>query len=79
MTAITCPNCGHHIFNLSDSPGQSAGATSSPPAAVPSSAPAGTTPTCKHGAMFFKSGTNKSGKPYSGYFCSEDDCKPVWV
>ena len=39
-------------------------------------------PQCAHGSMEFKSGTNKQGKPYSGYVCPSknrnDQCKPVW-
>lgn len=33
---------------------------------------------CRHGAMIHKAGTNKAGKLYSGFFCPEDACLPVW-
>ena len=39
---------------------------------------AGSAPSCPHGPMYHKSGTNKSGKPYSGYFCKDDECTPIW-
>lgn len=69
---INCPNCGHTLFVTSDPVQSAAGA----PAAAPSpSAPA----RCKHGDMFYKAGKNKQGKDYAGYFCSADECKPVWV
>ena len=38
-------------------------------------------PSCPvHGQMLHKSGTNKSGKPYSGHFCTVAGCEttPVW-
>lgn len=44
--------------------------------------PSSNTPRCKHGDMKFKSGTNASGKAYSGHFCTsfnrQDQCPPVW-
>ena len=52
-------------------------------------APAGTTngqsseppPRCEHGAREFKQGVNRNGKPYKGFFCTQQnsDCKPLWV
>jgi hypothetical protein len=33
---------------------------------------------CAHGLRNFKSGTNKNGKAYSGYFCSANQCPPEW-
>jgi len=43
----------------------------------------GGAPSCKHGVMKWKSGTNASGKPYSGHFCPsfnrQDQCAPVWA
>lgn len=38
-------------------------------------------PQCRHGQMTFKSGTNKQGKPYSGYVCTakgSDQCPAKW-
>jgi len=40
-------------------------------------------PTCKHGARVKKNGTAKTGKPWMGYFCTEEGksgnkCEPVW-
>jgi len=40
-------------------------------------------PTCRHGAMVYKSGVSKtSGNPYSGHFCPSsnraEQCKPVF-
>lgn len=37
-------------------------------------------PTCG-AAMVYKEGTNKAGKAYAGYFCSDRNCKqtPVWA
>jgi hypothetical protein len=38
-------------------------------------------PSCPaHGPMTHKAGTNKAGKPYSGFFCFADGCEttPVW-
>ena len=31
--------------------------------------------------MEFREGTNRSGKPYKGFFCQDRDCagKPVWI
>ena len=52
---------------------QTAGAVVPPPAAAAASAPS-----CQHGLRIHKAGTNKNGKAYSGWFCSEDDCSPVW-
>jgi hypothetical protein len=49
------------------------------PAAPPSSGAA--VPSCpQHGPMTHKAGTNKAGKPYSGFFCFADGCEttPVW-
>lgn len=34
---------------------------------------------CEHGEMTYRSGTNRSGKTYKGYFCPDDVCKPTWV
>lgn len=47
----------------------------------PTEAPSSGKPSCpSHGPMFFKEGTNKSGKPYAGWFCSTEGCetKPIW-
>lgn len=83
MTKITCPQCGHHIFNLDSQPnGQSAGATSSPPAAAPSQ------PSCpQHGPMTFHDAKTKpDGKRVSArYSCDvkigDEFCptKAVWL
>jgi hypothetical protein len=37
--------------------------------------------TCPHGARVYKSGTNKAGKPYKGWYCPQlsPDCKVEWV
>lgn len=38
-------------------------------------------PECRHGQMTFKSGTNKQGKPYSGYVCTakgSEQCPAKW-
>jgi hypothetical protein len=40
-------------------------------------------PTCRHGARVKKNGTAKTGKPWMGYFCTEEGksgnkCEPVW-
>lgn len=39
-------------------------------------------PSCRHGAMQHKSGNNKQGKPYSGWFCPSnnrnDQCPAQW-
>ena len=48
------------------------------PATAPQSHAA---PSCPvHGPMLHKSGTNKSGKLYSGHFCTVAGCEttPVW-
>lgn len=53
-----------------------------PAAGVVPLAPAAAAPSdktvCKHGQRIHKAGTNKSGKPYDGYFCPEDQCSPEW-
>ena len=33
---------------------------------------------CPHGAMEYKSGTNKKGKDWSGYFCPAKVCDVAW-
>lgn len=40
----------------------------------------GECPTCGK-PMVYKEGTNKAGKPWAGYFCSDRECaqKPIWV
>ena len=39
-------------------------------------------PTCRHGAMTYKEGTSKAGKPYKAHFCPSrdrnDSCDPIW-
>lgn len=47
---------------------------------APAAAPAaqGEAKYCQHGLRNFKSGTNKLGKPYSGYFCTANSCPPEW-
>ena len=49
----------------------------------PAPAPVAGTRTCGTcgGVMTHKSGTNKAGKPYSGFFCPNSEakgCKPIW-
>jgi len=39
---------------------------------------AGDDPSCRHGIMSYKSGTNRNGKDYAGWFCPADECSPVW-
>ena len=36
---------------------------------------------CAHGQRVYKEGTNKSGKPYKGWFCGSNvqGCSPEWV
>lgn len=40
-------------------------------------------PTCKHGAMKYKEGTNKNGKAYKGWFCpapyGQTQCDVQWI
>lgn len=40
-------------------------------------------PSCQHGAMIYREGTSKSGKPYKAYFCPSQDrnnqCDPQWI
>lgn len=54
---------------------QLAGGFTAPPA-VPQGS--GEAKYCSHGMRNFKSGTNKNGKPYSGYFCTANQCPPEW-
>ena len=56
-------------------PSQPAAGFTAPPA-VPQGG--GEAKYCQHGMRNFKSGTNKNGKPYSGYFCSANQCPPEW-
>jgi hypothetical protein len=46
-------------------------------------APNGEERYCAHGKRQFKSGVNKSGKPYKAFFCSSQDrnnqCAPEWA
>jgi hypothetical protein len=39
-------------------------------------------PHCQHGAMAFKDGVGKTGKPYEGFVCTNKDrdfqCPPRW-
>ncbi len=43
----------------------------------------GIAPSCDHGEMVYKSGTNAQGKVWSGHFCPERDksqqCDPQWT
>lgn len=43
----------------------------------------GNGPGCRHGAMQFKEGTSKAGKPYKMWACPsnnrQDQCDPQWV
>jgi hypothetical protein len=46
-------------------------------------APAGALPTCRHGDMTYKTGTNARG-PWKGYLCNapkgaDDKCEAIWV
>lgn len=41
-------------------------------------APRGEREYCEHGEMTWKSGTNKRGKAYSGFFCPDNECDPKW-
>lgn len=45
--------------------------------------PQGETRQCAHGQMTYRSGWNKNGKPYEGFFCPERDraqqCPAVWL
>jgi hypothetical protein len=42
----------------------------------PNNEPTGPGPSCVHGPMNFRSGTSKkTGKPYSGWFCSDNVCQ----
>jgi len=38
---------------------------------------------CSHGSMLWKEGVGKTGKPYSGWVCTENDkskqCKAIWL
>lgn len=48
-------------------------------ATAPSANPQASAPTCRHGTMKWKTGTNAAGKDYEGYFCqapfgSPDKC-----
>jgi hypothetical protein len=56
-------------------PSQPAGGFTAPPAAPQGG---GEAKYCSHGLRNFKSGTNKNGKPYSGYFCTANQCPPEW-
>jgi hypothetical protein len=51
------------------------------PGGYDTAAPAGKT--CAHGAMKYKEGTSKAGKPYKGYFCpapmGQNQCKAEFV
>jgi hypothetical protein len=43
---------------------------------APANEPTGPGPSCVHGPMNFRSGTSKkTGKPYSGWFCSDNVCQ----
>ena len=39
-------------------------------------------PSCRHGAMAYKEGVGKTGKPYKGFVCTESNrdlqCPPRW-
>lgn len=51
------------------------------PKVAPQAPTGNAAPSCPiHGPMVHKSGTNKSGKPYSGFFCTVQGCEttPVW-
>lgn len=53
-----------------------------PPAPAPAVANAGA-PACRHGAMVFKEGVSKAGKPYKMWSCTstnrQEQCDPQWV
>lgn len=69
---IVCPNCKHVLF-ATDAGGA--------PTVAPQAPTGNAAPRCaSHGPMIYKSGTNKSGKPYSGFFCTVQGCEttPVW-
>lgn len=34
---------------------------------------------CPHGAMMRRAGINRARKPYAGWFCPEDICRPEWA
>jgi hypothetical protein len=34
---------------------------------------------CDHGAMQRRAGINRAHKPFAGWFCPEDVCKPEWA
>jgi hypothetical protein len=54
------------------------------PPQMPAAAQGGDGKFCIHGAMTFRSGTGKTGKPYSAYFCpspkgTPNQCDPEFV
>jgi hypothetical protein len=57
---------------------QAAPSWSQPATPAPGSGPA-----CRHGAMQYKEGTSKAGKPYKMWACGsgnrQDQCDPQWV
>ena len=64
--------------NYAPRPQASAGAPATPAPAVEE----GKAPTCSHGPMVYKTGTNAKG-PWTGWLCSApkgatDKCAPIW-
>jgi hypothetical protein len=60
-----------------------AAAFNATPVAAAPAAPVGATPTCRHGDMTYKTGTNARG-PWKGYLCNapkgaDDKCEAIWV
>lgn len=77
-------DAGKYFGKLVD--GEAGAAASSGPKGRPegaAQAPNGESKSCAHGAMTFRSGTTKAGKPYRAFFCPSEDrdnqCKPEWL